>query len=95
MTTLKFEKKRAFLRSFNVAGFQYHEGPMVFDRLTLGTKVYMQPEFDNRHDHNAIAIFFLDPETFLVLITISFRKCNSSNSPIFQYNNAGRHFPNP
>lgn len=63
MTTFKFEKKRAFLKTFNVAGFQYHEGSMVFDRLALGMQVYMQPDFDNRHDHNAIAIFYLNPKT--------------------------------
>lgn len=54
MTTLKFEKKRAFLKTFNVAGFQYHEGPMVFDRLANPTARAMIETLDHVQRTNTI-----------------------------------------
>lgn len=41
---------------FLIAGFQYHEGAEVLDKLEVGTKLDLVPEFDNPYDPNAIAI---------------------------------------
>ena len=41
---------------FLIAGFQYHDGADVLDKLEVGTKLDLVPEFDNPYDPNAIAI---------------------------------------
>lgn len=41
---------------FFIAGFQYHDGADVFNKLRIGTKLDLVPEFDNPYDSNAIAI---------------------------------------
>lgn len=48
------------ISSFNIAGFQYHDGPSVFFKLTVGTMLRLVPEPDNPHDPEAIAIYFED-----------------------------------
>lgn len=40
-----------------IAGFRYHEGPRVRDRLRVGDPVLVRSEFDNPHDRNAIALW--------------------------------------
>jgi hypothetical protein len=42
--------------SFEIAGFQYHDGATVFDKLKVGKKLSLVAEFDNPYDPNAIAI---------------------------------------
>lgn len=39
-----------------VAGFQYHDGALVFDKLKVGTPLQLVPERDNPHDANAMAL---------------------------------------
>ena len=41
---------------FPIAGFQYHDGADVLDKLEVGTKLDLVPEFDNPYDPNAVAI---------------------------------------
>ena len=41
---------------FTIAGFQYHDGSDVLDKLDVGTKLDLVPEFDNPYDPNAVAI---------------------------------------
>ncbi len=41
---------------FFIAGFQYHDGAGVLNKLKVGTKLDLVPEFDNPYDPNAIAI---------------------------------------
>ena len=41
---------------FPIAGFQYRDGADVLDKLEVGTKLDLVPEFDNPYDPNAVAI---------------------------------------
>ncbi len=44
------------ISTFFVAGFQYHDGALVFDKLKVGTPLQLVPERDNPHDANAMAL---------------------------------------
>lgn len=46
------------VNTFHVAGFQHYDGALVFDQLSVGTKLDMVPESDNPHDPNAIELRF-------------------------------------
>jgi len=46
--------------SFNIAGFQYHDGATVFPDLKVGTPVGLVPEPDNPHDPSAMALYYGD-----------------------------------
>lgn len=48
------------LKSFLIAGFQYHEGALAFSQMEIGTKLQLRAEPENRWDHNAVAIYFAD-----------------------------------
>jgi hypothetical protein len=50
--------KRKHLLNCNLAGFTYYDGPVVFNRLQVGTALQMVAEQENRHDPNAIALYF-------------------------------------
>ena len=45
---------------FLIAGFQYHDGADVLNKLEVGTKLDLVPEFDNPYDPNAVAISHKD-----------------------------------
>lgn len=53
------EKRKHFLHT-NVAGFMYWDGCEAFSRLEIGTKLELVREADNRHDADAVAIYFKD-----------------------------------
>ncbi len=40
-----------------VAGFQYHEGPAIIDRLRPGDRLALRREPDNPYDRRAIAVY--------------------------------------
>ncbi len=40
-----------------VAGFQFHEGPAIIDRLRPGLALDLRREPDNPHDRRAIAVY--------------------------------------
>lgn len=42
--------------TFFVAGFQYHDGALVFDKLKVGTLLQMSAERDNPYDPEAMAL---------------------------------------
>lgn len=44
------------ISTFFIAGFQHHDGALVFDKLKVGTSLRMDPERDNPYDANAIAL---------------------------------------
>ncbi|MDR1594270.1 MAG: HIRAN domain-containing protein [Prevotellaceae bacterium] len=46
------------LLNCDIAGFTYYEGPVVFKQLEVGTAVQLVAEQENRHDPNAIAVYF-------------------------------------
>jgi len=39
-----------------VAGFQYHDGPAVFGRITVGQRIDLVREADNRFDRRAVRL---------------------------------------
>lgn len=53
------ENKRHYLH-FTIAGFAYHNGCEVFDKLHIGTKLQLVREDENAFDSNAVAIFYQD-----------------------------------
>ena len=50
-----YEKSKQ-IDQFLIAGFQYHDGADVLNKLEVGTKLDLVPEFDSPYDPNAIAI---------------------------------------
>ena len=49
---------RADARRFFVAGFPYHAGPELIDRLNVGDMLRLVREHDNPHDTRAVAIYY-------------------------------------
>ena len=49
---------RADARRFFVAGFPYHAGPKLIDRLNVGNLLRLVREHDNPHDTRAVAIYY-------------------------------------
>lgn len=43
---------------FNLAGFTYWEGSLVFNKLQIGAELRLEFESDNRYDPKAVAIYF-------------------------------------
>lgn len=60
-TTLKTKDKNIsgtiYFQSFYIVGFKYHEGPLAFSKLKIGSKLRLIAEPDNRFDYKAVAIF--------------------------------------
>lgn len=50
-------KPSRLLSSFQIAGFQYHDGARVLSKLKVGKKLDLVPEFDNPHDSDAVALY--------------------------------------
>ena len=46
------------LFTFNIAGFQHHDGALVLNELKAGDTLDLEPERDNPHDADAIAVKF-------------------------------------
>lgn len=46
----------------HVAGRQYHDADDVWDKLTVGTQLFLERDADNRYDGEAVAIIFRDPQ---------------------------------
>lgn len=44
--------------TFQVAGFQHHDGALVLEQMKAGAKLDLVPERDNPHDPDAIALYF-------------------------------------
>ena len=53
------ERRKHFLHT-NVAGFMYWDGCEAFSRLEIGTKLEMVREADNKHDCDAVALYYKD-----------------------------------
>ncbi len=49
-----------YFDSFNMAGGNYYELPIVFQKLKIGKKLRLVSEPDNRYDEFAVAIYFKD-----------------------------------
>lgn len=53
------EKRKHFLHC-NIAGFTYWEGCIAFDELKMGAKLELVREESNRHDADAVAVYYKD-----------------------------------
>jgi len=43
---------------FNIAGFTFYDGAIVFNDLIVGPELSLLPEPDNRYDPKAVAIYY-------------------------------------
>lgn len=44
----------------HIAGFTYWDGCIAFENLKIGTELTLVRELDNKHDANAVAIYYND-----------------------------------
>ena len=49
---------RVLVQRSPLAGFQYHEGPALWDQLRTGDRLELVREADNPHDGRAIAVYW-------------------------------------
>ncbi|MBS1571062.1 MAG: HIRAN domain-containing protein [Bacteroidetes bacterium] len=52
--------KKEHLAHFNISGFTYYDGALVFQKLKVGTQLNMKIEPENKHDSHAVAIYYKD-----------------------------------
>lgn len=50
--------ERIHYKNFQVAGFTYYEGVLVFNKLKIGTKLKLKAEPENKYDPQAVAIYY-------------------------------------
>lgn len=69
------KKNKAEFLNCNLAGFGHTEGYALLDRMHAGDHLLMVREEENKHDHDAIALFYVpeqqlpvDVETYLLQI---------------------------
>lgn len=74
------KKNKAEFLNCNLAGFGHTEGYMVLDELKPGTRLTMVREDENKHDHEAIALFY--GETHVCYIP---RQANSMLATFMDY----------
>ena len=46
--------------NFHIAGFSHWEGCLVLEELKVGSRLDLEREANNPHDHNAIALYYGD-----------------------------------
>ena len=49
---------KQYFNAFNIAGFNYYDGAIVFQKLKIGTKLRLVLEPTNIYDDNAIALYY-------------------------------------
>lgn len=47
---------KRYYTEFHIAGVQYHDADLVWDKLAIGKRLNLVREADNRYDHDAVAI---------------------------------------
>lgn len=57
---MKIKSDKEHFLSCYVAGFTYHNGCEIFDKIKIGKKVRLIREDENEYDHKAVAVFFGD-----------------------------------
>ncbi len=57
---MKKQSKREHFAHFNIAGFTYNEGALVFNEIKIGKELNMVTEPENHYDKNAVALYFND-----------------------------------
>lgn len=56
-------KTKLYYKECRVAGRQYYEAAEVWDKLKVGDLLELEHEADNRHDADAVAVLYRDPDT--------------------------------
>lgn len=56
---MELKKNKAEFLNCNLAGFGHTEGYLVLDEMRPGDKLYMVREDENKHDLDAIALFYV------------------------------------
>ena len=60
ITAMRKSNVSKFIDRFNIAGFTFWDGYMIFDKLRAGQELMLLREEDNRYDPQAVAIYFGD-----------------------------------
>lgn len=50
--------KKEHLANFNIAGFTYYDGALIFHKLKIGTELKLKLEEKNKYDAKAVAIYY-------------------------------------
>lgn len=50
--------KRRHFANFDIAGFTYWDGALIFQELSIGTELHLKREDDNKFDPYAVAIYY-------------------------------------
>ena len=58
MIMQKRTEQRKFFLHTHIAGFMYAEGCLAFRHLQVGTRLNLVREENNRHDADAVAVYF-------------------------------------
>ena len=53
----KDDRRDVLIQTSPLAGFQYHQGELFWNKLTVGDKLQLIREPDNPYDENAVAIY--------------------------------------
>lgn len=56
------EPKKKYMMDCHLAGRMYHDIDEVWNKLTIGTKLRLVREADNRHDPDAVQVIYYDME---------------------------------
>ena len=57
------ETNKKYFMDCHLAGRMYHDADTVWNQLTVGTKLRLLREADNRHDPDAVQVVYYDKET--------------------------------
>ena len=50
--------KKLYYKECHLAGRKYYDVDEVWEELKVGTLLTLQRDYDNRHDHNAVAVMY-------------------------------------
>ena len=70
-------KKRRHFQNFDIAGFSFWDGAIVFNELKIGTELRLERESENQYDPKAVAIYFGEAKLGFVP-----RTCNDAISKL-------------
>ncbi len=79
-------KRRHFV-NFDIAGFSYWDGAIVFGELKIGTELRLERESDNQYDPKAVAIYYGEHKLGFVPRTCNdaiSKLCEAGYSEIFE-----------
>ena len=56
------ETNKKYFMDCHLAGRMYHDADTVWNQLTVGTKLRLVREADNRHDPDAVQVVYYDKQ---------------------------------